>query len=543
MSLSDYEADDEVQNLIIHKNNEKNYRHNRRRNDNEDMCLNEFKYHKNFCGTTNEICKEIIETDNIKGNNSCQEEECEDEIEDELIEVDKDYNSVFLGMAPNKNQILQYLASSNYARIKGGKGNDIQLTDISGFPLVDIWKKSECFRSKWILESYGRTILQIVDLETISSNYCFIGNIFKKCNNSSYIDNETPNSFNCNILCKNEMNTGNFESNKHNKVLKNHREVNGIDLYDEEIVINKNNKSKEQKNKCNEKGIEMEDKSLKCMNPSILNSTFNNNSHKKYVVITIEGEVLGYFSKGYPFFIYDKNKELIARLDCKNFILLNSSVSQENQSKTSFEGPTYDRINNITFNKSLFKESDVKIVTNGNFLNKTSHQKTPETSSTSLSQSIKAEGVSGRDIDSGNDKSDIKEENTSFIINENVQRNEKDKYNIIKKDIINDHEYIKNQGIIQEENKKKYEKIKINAKSQQITSVWDCYEITPEASNSNGRMVAKLVENRYIEFLSTPIKFSLKILILAASLQLSSMDDESIEWKLENRNNFNCNIM
>ena len=39
-----------------------------------------------------------------------------------------------------------------------------QVTDTAGFPLFDIFQKSHCFRSTWILESYGRQILVISDI-------------------------------------------------------------------------------------------------------------------------------------------------------------------------------------------------------------------------------------------------------------------------------------------------------------------------------------------------------------------------------------------
>ena len=33
------------------------------------------------------------------------------------------------------------------------------MTDSAGFPLIDVWQKSSCFHTTWVLESYGRTVL------------------------------------------------------------------------------------------------------------------------------------------------------------------------------------------------------------------------------------------------------------------------------------------------------------------------------------------------------------------------------------------------
>lgn len=37
----------------------------------------------------------------------------------------------------------------------------LQVTDSSGFPLLDVWLKRSCFRSTWILEAYGDTVLRM----------------------------------------------------------------------------------------------------------------------------------------------------------------------------------------------------------------------------------------------------------------------------------------------------------------------------------------------------------------------------------------------
>ncbi|CEF63494.1 Hypothetical protein SRAE_1000175500 [Strongyloides ratti] len=536
MSLSDYEADDEVQNLIIHQNSEKNYRHNRRRYEDKDMKDLKYKYYKNLPSnfSESEETREIIETDNIKENNSCQEEEeCDDEIEDEFLEVDKNYSYIALEMAPNKNQILQYLSTTNYGRIKGSKGNDIQLTDISGFPLIDVWKKKECFRSKWILESYGRTVLQIVDFDNVSSNYCFIGNFLTSCGNFNNNNNNGNSSFfGCNTACENEINLPTNIKNTNFNLSKNYKNNNEIDLYDEEIVVNNNKnhcKMSKGKNNKHDKVIEMENKNSKCAtSPSNNDINFlNKELCKKYTVMTSDGEILGYFMK-----------------DCKNFILLNSPPSTEENNQNVFESSTLKGQSNFNGKKTPLNKSVVKLLNNGTFSNNVSNRKTPETSSTSLSQSLKTETINGKEGDNGNDKNDVKEEDTSFIVKEIAMESGKEKVGKKKQAAINENVFVKAStcdNVVY--NDKKYEKTKSNTTNQQITSVWDCYEISSEPSNSNGRKIAKFVENKYIEFLSTPIKFSLKILIIAASLQLSSMDSEFCEWKEENRHSYGCNIM
>uniref|UniRef100_A0A0N5C6R0 TLDc domain-containing protein n=1 Tax=Strongyloides papillosus TaxID=174720 RepID=A0A0N5C6R0_STREA len=554
MSLSDYEADDEVQNLIIHQNGEKNYRHNKKKYEDKEIKELKYKYCKSLGSNINESqeTREIIEIDNIRENNSWQEEECEDDMEDEFLEVDKKYTSITLGMAPNKNQILQYLATTNYGKIKGRKGNDIQLTDITGFPLIDVWKKSECFRSKWILESYGRTILQIVDFDSSPSNYCFIGNFLTNCGGYSNNDDRSSGIFGCATICGSKSN---ISSNNINFNLpKNHRNNHEVDLYDEEIIVNDNNKNQfkktKGKNNKHDKVIEMENKNIKYTTTSSYNETHFSNKesyNKKYTVMTCDGEIIGYFLKGYPFLIYDKNDELIARLDCKNIIILNSTLPNEDDNQNLFETSTYERQTNYNPKKTPLDKNNTKLLNNGTCSNSVSNRKTPETSSTSLSQSLKIETINGKEGDNGNDKNDIKEEHTSFIVKEVAIENEKEKKDEKKNTSVNENIIVKSTKRENTRNvmfnDESYEKAKKTTTNQQIASVWDCYEITSEPSNSNGKMVAKFVENKYIEFISTPIKFSLKILILAASLQLSSMDNEFCEWKDDNRHSYGCNIM
>uniref|UniRef100_A0AC34R4M7 Uncharacterized protein n=1 Tax=Panagrolaimus sp. JU765 TaxID=591449 RepID=A0AC34R4M7_9BILA len=65
-------------------------------------------------------------------------------------------------LVPTKWQVLYFVAHTNALRIKR-TGCELQVTDTSNFPLFDIFQKPHCFRSTWILESYGRQVLVIVD--------------------------------------------------------------------------------------------------------------------------------------------------------------------------------------------------------------------------------------------------------------------------------------------------------------------------------------------------------------------------------------------
>ncbi|KAH7699115.1 Protein T14B4.8 [Aphelenchoides avenae] len=61
---------------------------------------------------------------------------------------------------PTKSEVLQYIANTKTLCIRRA-GTELQVTDSSGFPLLDVWLKRSCFRSTWILEAYGDTVLRM----------------------------------------------------------------------------------------------------------------------------------------------------------------------------------------------------------------------------------------------------------------------------------------------------------------------------------------------------------------------------------------------
>lgn len=66
---------------------------------------------------------------------------------------------------PTTSQVLNYIANTRLLNIRRA-GGDLQITDSSGFPLMDVWLKKSCFRTAaWVLESYGRTVMLMMDGE------------------------------------------------------------------------------------------------------------------------------------------------------------------------------------------------------------------------------------------------------------------------------------------------------------------------------------------------------------------------------------------
>uniref|UniRef100_A0AC35UH98 Phospholipid scramblase n=1 Tax=Rhabditophanes sp. KR3021 TaxID=114890 RepID=A0AC35UH98_9BILA len=284
-----------------------------------------------------------------------------------------------VGMAPNKTQILHYLFSTSLIKIKAS-GNDIQLTDSTSFPLIDVWRKTECFSSKkMILEAYGRTILFITDTDALTTNMCPLF-----CGSTSNLPIE--------------------------------EQYNDIEL---------------------------------------VNGHMTRSMNVKHSTITsYDGEIIGYFASGNPFLIYDKQKQVVARLEIRGTDMPSISVSRLEERE--------ERIN--------------------------------QTQETSLTRNVNEE-----------------------IIN-------------LKKDNLN---------CIQVGNGKNSKRTTKCIGEEHVSGIWDCYEVSPNSANTKGRLVANIVENRYISYLSTPINFSLKLLILSASLQLNADSSNIFNTKSEE---FGCTI-
>jgi len=98
----------------------------------------------------------------------------EEMVEDEEDEVDNEVSETLLKsiaalpkiVVPTKFQVLNYVANAKVLQIRR-TGTELQVTDSTGFPLLDVWLKSSCFRrgSSWIMESYGRTVLMLSDMD------------------------------------------------------------------------------------------------------------------------------------------------------------------------------------------------------------------------------------------------------------------------------------------------------------------------------------------------------------------------------------------
>ncbi|KAI6196943.1 hypothetical protein M3Y94_01167300 [Aphelenchoides besseyi] len=58
----------------------------------------------------------------------------------------------------NKDQVLNYIANTKSLQIRR-QGTELQVTDSTGFPLLDVWQKNN-----WIIESFGRIVLMLHDV-------------------------------------------------------------------------------------------------------------------------------------------------------------------------------------------------------------------------------------------------------------------------------------------------------------------------------------------------------------------------------------------
>lgn len=133
--------------------------------------------HLQRCDSNNSVAAdhEICSTLRHRSRTQTSEEEMADE--DELLEAGKIHNNDrimddfehmhlngsltrrrILPQAINKEQILNYIANTSSLYIRRS-GTELQVTDSTGFPLLDVWQKRNCFHTTWILESYGRTVL------------------------------------------------------------------------------------------------------------------------------------------------------------------------------------------------------------------------------------------------------------------------------------------------------------------------------------------------------------------------------------------------
>ncbi|CAJ0932058.1 unnamed protein product, partial [Mesorhabditis belari] len=90
---------------------------------------------------------------------SCSKDGLHESDEDE--EVSQVFSKIHC-LIPSKSQVLYYLSSSTNFRIVRS-GPDLQVTDRSCFPLLDIWPERACCSELWLVESYGSQVLMVAD--------------------------------------------------------------------------------------------------------------------------------------------------------------------------------------------------------------------------------------------------------------------------------------------------------------------------------------------------------------------------------------------
>ncbi|CAD6194439.1 unnamed protein product [Caenorhabditis auriculariae] len=67
-------------------------------------------------------------------------------------------------IVPSKSQVLFYVSTSTRLRLNH-TGTELQVTDPSDFPLLDIWSENVCDETPvWIIESYGRRVAVVSDM-------------------------------------------------------------------------------------------------------------------------------------------------------------------------------------------------------------------------------------------------------------------------------------------------------------------------------------------------------------------------------------------
>ncbi|CAB3411062.1 unnamed protein product [Caenorhabditis bovis] len=66
-------------------------------------------------------------------------------------------------IVPSKAQVLFYVSTCTNLRLNH-QGSELQITDPSDFPLLDIWAEHVCDEAPvWIIESYGRRVAVVTD--------------------------------------------------------------------------------------------------------------------------------------------------------------------------------------------------------------------------------------------------------------------------------------------------------------------------------------------------------------------------------------------